>query len=426
MTQLKYFIPEEDPFNCKIQDKKELINVFSEFQKPKNSFLIGVEHERFIVEVKSLRPIGFFGMRGMENFLKQLKKELYLNSLRHYQYVIESNRIIGLQGNNNAIALEPGGQLELSGQAFISVNEIYKEMLFFDIAVSNVCKKLGFKSLFLGYHPSAKINNFAMVPKNRYKIMKNFLSESKSLDMMLRTCSLQINIDYDSENSFIEHYRLSLLLLPVIVFLCNNSNFIENINRGYFSRRLFVWRNVDYNRCGIPKFVFNDDFSYEKYIDNVIKVPMMFLVKKNKYIQMPKMTFSEYMYKGFNGNVATIRDFINHLSGVFWEVRAKPQIEIRSADVGSISINCALAAFIKGLIYNKLKHKRLKFIFNSIMPDNVESLYLFSFTKNSTLFSDDFLINIVYECLNISKEFLEKTKEAHFLEPFFKKIDLLL
>jgi glutamate--cysteine ligase len=186
---------------------------------------------------------------------------------------------------------------------------------------------------------------------------------------------------------------------------------------------MIVWQNVDIERCRVPKFVFFDNFSYSKYINNILNVPIIFLFKKNEYIKIPKMTFLDYIKNGFNQNFATEMDFLNHLNGIFWIVRSKPQIEIRNTNINNLNFNCGIVAFIQGIIYNDKCFDKVYFLLREIGPMEISSIIKMISTNNLTEKYRKYLNKTTYDCLIIANNFLKSKKSNHFLKILFNNLE---
>ncbi len=402
-------------FDKKIKCKEQLINIFSSFEKNEELSLIGVECERFVID-ENLYPLKFFKKSGMQRFLILLKKKIFFKFNKKYSYIFENNNIVGLLGKDGSISIEPGGQLEFSPSPHKSIAKVKIILNIFSKIIKNICKELNVKINTFSVHPIKSISVFSIVPKKRFKLLRKYIcKEGKNgLDMMHRTCSFQINIDYKNEYDFINKYRILLLISPVIIFLCKNKK--------KYNKRIIIWENTDYQRCNIPKFVFYNNFSYLKYIDNILNIPIISLVKNNKYIKIPKMTFFNYMKNGFNKNIATEMDFLNHLNGIFWNVRAKPQIEIRNIDINDLNFNCSVVAFIEGIIYNNKCFNKIYFLFKEITPIQISNIIKMISTNNLTKKYKKYINKITYECLEMANSFLELSQNNHFLKILFDKV----
>jgi glutamate--cysteine ligase len=270
-----------------------------------------------------------------------------------------SAEMIELRRGAASITLEPGGQLELSGAPLTNVHETCAEFTQHYQELDAVSRPLGLAWLAVGHHPFATREEIQWMPKGRYAIMRDYLPRrgSLGLDMMLRTCTVQANFDYTSERQCGERVRLASAMAPVITAIFANSPYVEGRHSGFQSRRSHVWTDVDPDRCGIPRFFFEPGFTFERYVEWALQVPMFFVKRDGSY-HAHHVPFAEFLRDGWiapdgRRHPALLGDWTTHLSTLFPEVRLKPHLEFRSADAVGSKFVCALPALLKGLLYDE-------------------------------------------------------------------------
>jgi glutamate--cysteine ligase len=271
--------------------------------------------------------------------------------------VIENGNVIALSGPDGTVSLEPAGQFELSGAMLDNLHQTCSEAGRHLSQVKAVGEKLGIGFLGLGMWPDKTRADLPVMPKGRYAIMLNYMPKvgTLGLDMMLRTCTIQTNLDYSSEADMVRKFRVALALQPVATALFANSPFTEGKPNGYLSYRSHIWEDTDPDRTGMLPFVFEDGFGYERYLDYALDVPMYFIYRDGKYIDVAGESFREFLegkLPQIPGEKPRISDFVDHLSTIFPEVRLKSFLEMRGADGGPWSRICALPALWVGLLYD--------------------------------------------------------------------------
>ncbi len=360
MSQPKpYSAGERDPLNVSISSHADLIQFFVNAQRKRQNFLVGVEHEKFAYNLQNHQPLAYAKTPGI-NLLLQSLFSLKQESEQPCQPILEDNNLIGLMGDIASITLEPGGQVELSGAPFRSLYDVDLEISEYENLTNQAAKALGIGFLSLGYHPTASRTDISWMPKQRYEIMRAYMPKvgSRGLDMMLRTCTVQANLDYENEKDMALSVKTALVVSPIATALFANSPFADGKPSGFLSERTMVWHDTDPARCGFPAVALASDFGFEKWIDYVLDVPMYLIRRQGQCLDMTGITFRTFMKEGARGQTASMRDFADHLTTVFTEVRVKPQIELRSADVGPPSYLRALAAFWKGILYAPLSRQK--------------------------------------------------------------------
>ena len=334
-----------------VTNKNMLVEYLASGCKTPEKWRIGTEHEKFLYLLEDNSPLKYSGARGIEEFLKKLQRF-------GWKPVREEGNIIALYSDDKgAVTLEPGGQLELSGAQLQTIHETCAEVHEHRFQIGEVAKELDIGILGIGMVPNWKRDDVNWVPKDRYKIMRSYMPKvgKLGLDMMTRTCTVQVNLDYKSEIDMVNKLRVSTAFQPIATALWANSPFTENKPNGALSQRAICWQNTDSNRTGMIPFIFNDNMSFEKYVDYALDVPMYF-IKREKYIDVSGQSFRSFLrgeITGFEGQLPSLSDWEDHLSTIFPEVRLKRFLEMRGADSGSWSSLCALPAFWTGILYDQ-------------------------------------------------------------------------
>lgn len=356
-----------------IQSKEDLIKPFQNGEKKPSDFKIGTEHEKFVFHIDTLKPVPFLGESGIENLLLALKKY-------GWESILEDGNTIGLSRDKSlgggTITLEPAGQLELSGAPLTNIHETFNELDEHRSQISKEGSNLGLGFLGAGLTPDWSFDEMPIMPKSRYQIMKNYMPKKGNLglDMMFRSTTIQVNLDYSSESDMIKKFKVSLALQPIATALFANSPFLDGNLTGYSSFRSHIWTDTDPDRTGMLPFVFDGEMSYEKYVDYALKVPMYFIYRDGNYLDVSGSSFEDFL----NGDLdelpnekPNIIDWENHLTTIFPEVRLKSFLEMRGADGGSFESVCALSSFWVGLLYDS---ESLDSSFNLIKDFNIKQL----------------------------------------------------
>ncbi|MCZ6509474.1 MAG: glutamate--cysteine ligase [Alphaproteobacteria bacterium] len=334
-----------------IESKAQLIEWFEVGNKPREAWRIGTEHEKFAYRIDDHSPLTYDSSPGIRDLL---------NGMRRFGWkpVFEGDNIVALAGDRGAnISLEPGGQFELSGAPVETLHQTCDEVQEHLRQIREVNKDLGVAMIGIGFHPSLRREDAPWMPKGRYKIMREYMPTkgSMGLDMMLRTCTVQVNLDFASEADMARKMRIGMALQPIATALFANSPFRDGEATGYVSLRSLVWTNTDPDRSGILPFVFEDGFGFERYVDYVLDVPMYFVVRDGEYIDASGQSFRDFMegkLPAMPGEKPTMGDWTDHTTTLFPEVRLKQFIEMRGADGGPWRRICALPAFWVGLLYD--------------------------------------------------------------------------
>ncbi len=333
-----------------VESKDDLLATFAAGEKPPQKWRIGTEHEKFVYRLSDHRAPSYDEPGGIRDLLNGLTEF-------EWQPVIEGGNVIALSGPDGTISLEPAGQFELSGAMLRDLHETCSEAGRHLSQCKSVGERLGVGFLGLGMWPDKAREDLPVMPKGRYRIMLDYMPKvgKLGLDMMLRTCTIQTNLDYSSEPDMVRKFRVGLALQPVATALFANSPFTEGRPNGYVSYRSHIWEDTDPDRTGMLPFVFEDGFGYERYCDYALDVPMYFVFRDGRYIDVAGESFRDFLdgkLPQLPGEKPRVSDFIDHLSTIFPEVRLKSFLEMRGADGGPWNRICALPALWVGLLYD--------------------------------------------------------------------------
>ena len=329
-----------------INSKEQIIRYFESGIKTKKKFKIGIEHEKFLFNKNDNKRIDYLKIKEMFSALLEFG----------WNPILEKGNIIGLNKGGKNITLEPGNQIELSGEKLNHIHEACAESQDYLFELKQVTKKLNINIVSAGFDPISKLEEVPNNPKQRYKLMtKNMpLGGVLSLDMMYRTCGTQLNIDYESELDFIKKFKIINSIVPISIALFSNSSIVEKKKSNYLSYRSKVWQNT--SRGGLPK-IFFENLNFERYADFVINFPILFIQEKESYISGEKYIFGDFIngkINEINNRLPTENDLSNHLSTIFTENRLKKYIELRSMDTCGWDCLCSGPAFFVGLLYGNL------------------------------------------------------------------------
>ena len=334
-----------------IESRDQLVAPMQKGEKPRENWRIGTEHEKLVYRRSDHAAPSYDEPGGIRDLLIELQEF-------GWRPVEEAGKIIALSGPDGAVSLEPAGQLELSGAAVENLHQTCEETGRHLAQVKAVGERLGISFLGLGMWPDKTREELPIMPKGRYAIMLRHMPRvgSLGLDMMLRTCTIQTNLDYSSEANMAQKFRVSLALQPLATALFANSPFTEGKPNGYLSYRSHIWSDTDPHRTGMIPFVFEDGFGYERYVDYMLDVPMYFVFREGRYIDAAGLSFRDFL----DGNLSVLpgekprqADWWDHLSTAFPEVRLKSFLEMRGADGGPWNRICALPALWVGLLYDQ-------------------------------------------------------------------------
>ncbi|EAR50361.1 glutamate--cysteine ligase [Oceanicola granulosus HTCC2516] len=335
-----------------IEHRDQLAAYLEEGCKPKEDWRIGTEHEKFGYCRDTLKPLPYEGDRSIRAMLEGLRDRY------GWTPVLEGDNIIGLEKDGANVSLEPGGQLELSGAPLETIHQTCDEVNAHLREVRDVADAIGVGFIGLGAAPIWTHEDMPRMPKGRYKLMTDYMGRvgTHGTQMMYRTCTVQVNLDFGSEADMVRKLRVALALQPVATALFANSPFFEGKPNGHKSWRSRVWRGLDDARTGMLPFVFEEGMGFERWVDYALDVPMYFVYRDGKYIDALGQSFRDFLrgeLPALPGEVPTLSDWADHLTTIFPEARVKKFIEMRGADGGPWRRLCALPALWVGLMYEQ-------------------------------------------------------------------------
>ena len=338
----------DDPI---IESRDQLVAPMQKGEKPKSDWRIGTEHEKLVFHREDKRAPSYDEKGGILDILLALRQF-------GWEPVEENGKVIAMRGEDGTVSLEPAGQLELSGAPLENLHQTCNETGRHLQQVKQVAEEFDVGFLGLGMWPDKTRGELPIMPKGRYEIMMRHMPRvgTLGLDMMLRTCTIQVNLDYSSEADMAQKFRTGLALQPLATALFANSPFTESKPNGFLSYRSHIWSDTDPHRTGMLPFVFEDGFGYQRYVDYMLDVPMYFVFREGKYIDAAGHSFRDFLEGNLSvlpGEKPTESDWWDHLSTAFPEVRLKSFLEMRGADGGPWSRICALPAFWVGLLYEQ-------------------------------------------------------------------------
>ncbi|XP_010448777.1 PREDICTED: glutamate--cysteine ligase, chloroplastic-like [Camelina sativa] len=385
--------------------KEDLIAYFASGCKPKEMWRIGTEHEKFGFEVKTLRPLKFEQITALLNGIAERFD---------WDKVMENERTIGLTQGMKSISLEPGGQLELSGAPLETLHQTCDELHSHLHQVKNVAEELDIGFLGIGYEPKSSIQDVTLVPKRRFDFVNDHLARASlsGPDVFLRTCTVQVNLDYSSENDMIKKFRASLALQPVVTAMFANSPFSNGKPNGFLSVRSHIYLDSVKNRTGMLPFVFDDSFGFERYVEYALDLPMLFLIRNKTYLNCRGMTFRDFMsgkISHLSKEQPTIDDWETHIGTIWPDVRLKKYLEMRGADGGPLGMLCALPAFWVGLLYDEDSLQTTLNMIDDWTPEEIEMLRTqVPITGLKTMFRDMPLKHVAEDILKLAKDGLDR------------------
>ncbi|HSK31552.1 MAG TPA: glutamate--cysteine ligase [Candidatus Limnocylindria bacterium] len=332
-----------------IEKKDELEAYFHDAGKTREHWRVGTEYEKVGIDRSTGKAIPYAGPRGVHRILRELIDRF------GWEPVEQDGNIIALSRDKAQITLEPGGQIELSGEPCDSIHCTYGEFTQHIRELLEVSEPLDVVFLGLGMQPVSRIEEIEWVPKKRYRIMGPYMPKVGTLGqrMMKQTATVQANIDFLDEKDAMAKFRTGMGLAPILIGIFANSPICDGQLNGYRSFREHIWTDTDRNRSGMLQFAFSPDVSFAHYVEYALDVPMYFIIRHHDYIDMTGMTFREFLQFGYNGERATIEDWADHLTTLFPETRIKRYIEIRSVDSQPPELMPALSALTKGVFYDQ-------------------------------------------------------------------------
>ncbi len=326
----------------------QLVAAFRSAETPVERFRVGLEHEKMLVDAATCGAVPYAGPRGVRALLERLQRF-------GFKPFMEGDHPIAMQRDGLSISLEPGGQLELSGRPSQSVRTIQAENAHHIAQANAIAAELGLAVLGVGYRPFGRIEDMPWMPKNRYVAMRQFLASKGKLahHMMLMTGSTQASYDWADEADLAQKMRAASSVASLVGALFANSAIVNGEDSGYLSFRMHVWTEMDSDRCGLLPFAFDGEFSYRRYVDWALDVPVIFIRRSGRYLDPGGRTFRDLIRSGIEGFFPTLQDWDDHLTTLFPEVRIKRVLEVRSADAGDLGMAGAVAALMKGLLYDR-------------------------------------------------------------------------
>ncbi len=421
----------ESQGSMRISDKRSLVEYFEGGCKPKENWRIGTEHEKFAYTTEDLRPLPYDGKRSVRALLEGMQRF-------GWTPVLEGENVIALKKpDGSSISLEPAGQFELSGAPLKTLHETCKEVGGHLNQVKTIANELDIGFLGLGYQPKWPLAEIPWMPKGRYDIMRRYMPTRGNLgiDMMIATCTVQVNLDFDSEATMVRMFRTAMSLQSVATAMWANSPFKAGKPTGYLSYRSHIWTDTDPDRCGTLPFVFQDGFGFERYVDYLLDVPMYFVYRKGRYIDASGQSFRDFMeghLPALPGERPTIKDWEDHMTTAFPEVRLKRYIEMRGADGGPWSRLCALPAFWVGLLYDSRSLDQAWDLVADWTDEEREHLRrVVPVRALDTPFRGGTVGDIALDTLEIARDGLERRRELNslgndetgFLDPLFEIVE---
>ena len=414
-----------------ISDPRELVDWMAGGCRPPSAWRIGTEHEKFGFTWDDLRPLPYEGERSIRALLEGLSETF------DWRGVYEGPTLIALDHPDGAnITLEPAGQLELSGAQLEHLHQTCCEVNAHLAQVKTVADPLGIGFLGMGFQPKWRRDEMPWMPKGRYRIMRDYMPKvgQLGLDMMTRTCTVQVNLDFASEADMVRKFRVALALQPIATALFADSPFTEGRPNGFLSYRSHIWTDTDPDRTGMLDFVFEDGFGFERYADYLLDVPMYFVYRDGRYIDAAGQNFRDFLagrLPALPGERPSLKDWADHATTAFPEVRLKRYLEMRGADGGPWNRLCALPAFWVGLLYDSAALdaawdlvKDFSRAERHALRDNVPRLAL------KTPFRDGTLLDLARQAVAIAAEGLARravvnrhgADERIYLEPLIEFI----
>lgn len=408
-----------------ITSKRQLVEWLEVGSKPKADWRIGTEHEKFLFRLSDKSRPAYEGADGIGAVLNALSDRYGWNP------IVEGGHVVALTRDGCNITLEPGGQFELSGAPVETLHQTCSEANDHLTETRAICADLGLGMLGTGFDPIWKREDISWMPKGRYKIMRDYMQKvgTRGIDMMTRTCTIQTNLDFESEADMVEKYQISLALQPLATALFADSPFVEGKPTGRLSERSFVWTDTDPDRCGMLEFVFEDGFGFERYADYMLDVPMYFAYRNGDYVDVAGESFRAFMegkLPQLPGEEAHMGDWSDHITTAFPEVRLKRFLEMRGADGGPWASICALSAFWTGLLYDDAAQKAaLSLISGWTSEDRLGVRDTAPITGLKSVVAGRSLQDIARDALAIARDGLNAracldssgNNEAHFLNP---------
>lgn len=330
-----------------VESLDDLVGYFRAGEKPRERFRVGIEHEKLALRAGTFEPVPYDGRSGIEAFLRSVAER------PGFEAITEDDRVMGLDGPAS-VSLEPGGQVEQNGRPHASLLDAVAEIESHLALLRPIAEASGIVLFGLGAHPFHPTKELTQIPRERYRIMRSYLPTrgELALDMMHATASVQVSFDWSDEADMVSMMRTALAVTPVVMGCFANASLALGRPSGFVSRRSWVWRNMDPDRCGLLPFAFEAGMGYARYAEWALDVPMFFIVRDGRYLGMNGVTFRRFWRDGFQGEHATLADWDRHLTTLFPEVRPKRILEVRCADAVPFPLLGSIPALWKGLLYD--------------------------------------------------------------------------
>lgn len=407
-----------------ILSKRDLVKGFELGCKNKNNFKFGIEYERLLINKKTFQAVPYYGEMGIYRLLRQLAFK------DEWSYITDFGQVIGLKKGNNTITLEPGGQMEISLEPQETIKNIEKEIEKLDKKILPIAKNLNIELINYGISPLSTHKEISLIPKKRYEIMSRELPGDHHANMMRETAGIQVALDYESEEDAMRKLKLSLMLSPVMTAMFANSPIYEGKISGYKSYRALSWLFTDNKRCGlISKKIFekNSEFSFSDYIDVLLEIPMLFIIRGGKLIEInQKITFNTFIKEGFEEYLASIDDFKLHANLFFPESRISNYIEMRNHDCQKGALKYAIPAIYKGVFFSRTSINETLHLFENISYEDV------SFARETTpkqamqgSLGKHKVTDLTKEVIKIAHSYLnrEGKNDQKYLEPISELVE---
>ncbi len=332
-----------------IEDAQDLVDYLRAGEKDATRWRVGVEHEKIALRRHGGHPVPYASEDGIEGLLRHIAAED-----PRWEPILEDGRVVALDGPDGGITLEPGAQVELNGRPYRSMRDNCAEFHRHLDFLRKVAEPFDIAWLGTGIHPTHDVDQLPRVPRDRYRIMREYLPSrgALALHMMHATASVQVSFDFSDESDMVDKMRTGVAATPIAAALFANSPIAAGRPNGFISRRMEVWRHTDPDRCGLLPIVWEPDYGYERYVEWALDVPMFFIVRDGRYRAMHGTPFRSFWKSGHEGEAATLADWERHLTTLFPEVRVKRILEVRCADAVPPELLCAIPALWKGLLYD--------------------------------------------------------------------------
>ena len=393
---------------------EDIKKIYTSGFKNKTDLKVGIEYERLPVYDDSYCAASYYNQNGICEFLRAFARK------ENWDYITDNLDIIGLKQGHTTITLEPGCQTEFSIEPKNSISELKAKIDELDSKIIPVLNNFGIKFLNYGISPVSTYKNIKLIPKKRYHIMANYLWGILSDVMMRETAGIQGTFDFTSEEDCIEKFKIANMLSPFMTALFANSPIRGGVDTGYKSFRALSWLNTDNDRCGFC-CNFDNNYSFDEYIDYIMNIPMLFIARDNEEIVIDgKISFKEFMDSGFNNHIANIDDYLLQANLAFPEVRIRNFIEVRNHDCGNKESIYAMLAIYKGILYNKSAREKVLSLFkNRKFNEFAELRYNIPRYATESLFNGAKIKDYIKEIVNIAKISLKEqsNNEEKYIEP---------